>query len=253
MLPNSLLVAVLVHLLDVVAVANARGPDQVQVALAVAPLAQVEVGHADARGAAAHGQEVREGLVGDEAQAVVAAGLQRLAHEGRELLGGGEGDVGGEEEGRLVDLVVARVAALAAGAGEHAAEGLPAVLEEIPELGHHVERLAELGLQRRLPQRHLQTLGVAHHPDLGDLGHALERGHHMGDQRPSLELEVGLALSPDGLRRPEVAGGDDGGNSHGPGGPRGGGLAESTQLRRPMRGAPLTVGQRASARCTMPP
>ena len=47
-LPQLPLVAVLIHLLDVVAVAEARGLGQVEVALAVAAFAQVVGGHAQA-------------------------------------------------------------------------------------------------------------------------------------------------------------------------------------------------------------
>ena len=48
-LPNLLLVAMLIHLFDVVTVAETTGLDEVQIALAEAALARVEADHVDAR------------------------------------------------------------------------------------------------------------------------------------------------------------------------------------------------------------
>src|SRR5262249_57419458 len=79
------LVAVAIHLLDVLAVADAAGPHEVEVALAEATLPKVEIGHADP-GDARPRVEALERLLGDEPERIVAIERQARADEARDLL-----------------------------------------------------------------------------------------------------------------------------------------------------------------------
>jgi hypothetical protein len=145
----------------------------------------------------------------------VAVGLVGAPDEARDLLRGREGDVRGQEED--VDRLVsgARVAAAGRSPGQQPSIGLPAVLEEVALLGHHVQRLAQRRAQLLAREDGLQPVRVPDHPDLAHLGHALQHAYHVLDERTVGDLEVDLALPRHGLRGVEVAGGDDRGDLHG--------------------------------------
>ena len=214
-LAQFLLVAVPVELLDVVAIADPRGLGQVEVALAKAPLAQVETRHLDAGLPRRNRPEVRHGFPRHQAEGVVAVGLPHAMHEIRDLVGRRERNVARDvQDARFLVLDRGRVAPRRTRTREQAAVALPGVLIEVGKLLEYAERLAQpcpqLGLGEQVPE----ALGVANDRDARDLGHVLERQHHVGHQGQAPDLEEDLVLSAHRLRGTAVAGGHHRGDAH---------------------------------------
>jgi hypothetical protein len=132
-----------------------------------------------------------------------------------DLLGRHEREVAGGVEHLDVAVVLPGVAPVRTGPGEQPAIGLPGVLVEVAELTDHVERLAELTLDLVLAEHRLEALGVADHPDLRDLGHPLQRGHHVGHQGPAADLEIDLAVAVDRPGGAAIPGRNDRGDPRG--------------------------------------
>ena len=81
------------------------------------------------------------------------------------------------------------------GSGERPAIGLPAILQKIAALLHHVEGLYEIRLERRAREELPQPFGVTHDPDLGDLRDSLEN---------QTRLDKDWSVPPQGLFLSEI-------------------------------------------------
>ena len=77
-----------------------------------------------------------------------------------------------------------------------------------------MERLGQLGAQRSIAERGLEPLGVSDHPDLRNLRNALQHRNDVRHQRPSAQLQIGLALAAHRLCRAPIPSSDDRGNTH---------------------------------------
>ena len=173
-MPKLALVAVLVHVVDAVAMPDAGRTGEMKIVLTNPPVAQVEVGNLDPALVRTLGQKIDQRLFAHEPERVVAIGQgQTLLNEGRNFLGSRKGQIAREIKDLEVALLTLGIPPLLGIPRHHAAKALPGVLQQAASLLDKEERLVDRPAKIRVGEDRLQALPSAHHPDLGHFGHAL--------------------------------------------------------------------------------